>query len=114
MINKIAWTNLYKVSKDSYGNPSGSLMKVQFEICRDMLLSEIELFNPRIVVFLTGWSWGQRFLIDCENLMTNKDNQFVEFVGKINDSLIIVGQHPQGKPEYEHFEEIIKEIEMYK
>jgi hypothetical protein len=114
VINKIVWSNLYKISKAEQGNPSGGLMDIQFEICRDILKFEIELFKPKIIVFLTGWSWAGRFLIDIPTIQIKNDEmEYVEFVGKVNSSLIIVAQHPQGKAEYPHLEEIIQQIKLF-
>lgn len=115
VLNRIAYSNLYKVANYSGGNPSSKLMNVQFELCREILLKEIELYKPAIIIFLTGWSWAKWFLpINSKNHVTNFENKFVEFSGKLNTSLVIVGQHPQGKPELEHFNEIIHELENLK
>ncbi len=113
VINEIVWSNLYKISKAEAGNPSGRLMDIQFELCRDILKYEFELFKPNYIIFLTGWNWANRFLSDVINIYNNtNEGEYVEFVGKINASLIIVAQHPQGKPEHPHFEEIINQIKL--
>jgi hypothetical protein len=110
VIDKIAYSNLYKVSNYHEGNPSNKLLDVQFEICKKILQKEIELYKPEVIVFLTSWEWAKWFLEDLKNLKKKTKTQYVEFVGKLNNSTIIVAQHPQGKPEIEQFEEIIKEL----
>jgi len=110
VINKIVWTNLYKISNFKGGNPSGSLRNIQFDTCREILNLEINIFKPQIIIFLTGLPWTKPFISGLNNIMTNANNKYVEFVGKLDNSLIIVGQHPQGKPEIVHFNEIINEI----
>jgi hypothetical protein len=109
-LNKIVWTNLYKVAKEERGNPSEQLMDVQFEKCREILNSEIKLFSPKIIIFLTGLNWAEDFLQGINNIMVNPENKYVKYVGKLNNSLIIVGKHPQGKPEEPHFNEIMNEL----
>lgn len=112
VINYVAWTNLYKVSNAEGGNPSGPLMNVQFEICKLVLMLEIELLKPKVIIFLTSLGWAQWFLDNAEikKLPIDPDWEFVEFVGKLNNTLMIVGQHPQGKPEKPHCDEILGEI----
>jgi len=112
VINKIVWSNLYKVGNVNGKNPSSCLKNVQYDHCRQILNKELTFFNPKVVIFLTGWNWAKSFLKDSENLMTTTTNKFVEFVGKSENALIIVGQHPQGKPELEHCQEILNEIKI--
>ena len=113
VFNKIIWTNLYKVSKSAGGNPSERLADLQLERCNQILRNEIRIYNPKIIIFLTGWSWAKDFLNGIENVRVNTNTDFVEFAGKLDSSLIIVGKHPQGKPELEHFNEIINEIKSH-
>jgi hypothetical protein len=112
VINKIVWSNLYKISKDSGGNPSGPLKKVQFEECKKILKLEIELFKPKIAIFLTSYNWSKWFLDDSDykKIDIKTPNTFVEYIGKIGNTLIIVGQHPQGKPEKKQSDEILSFI----
>ena len=114
VFNKIVYSNLYKVSNYSGGNPSSGLIKIQIDICREILMKEIEIYKPKIIVFLTGWSWAKDFLENIKNIMINTTNQYVEFVGHCGDAMIIVSQHPQAKPEKEHCEAIINEFEINK
>jgi len=110
VINKIAYSNLYKISNYEGGNPSEKLMDVQFDICRKILLKEIELYKPEIVVFFTGLGMAQWFLQDSKNKITNINYTYVEFVGQLNNTIIIVAQHPQGKSELKLLEEILSAI----
>lgn len=110
VINKIVYSNLYKISNYEGGNPSNKLMDVQLDICRKILLKEMELYKPEIVVFFTGLGMAQWFLQDSKNKITNINYTYVEFVGQLNNTIIIVAQHPQGKSEQELFEEILSAI----
>ncbi|MDA0263712.1 MAG: hypothetical protein O3A93_00840 [Chloroflexi bacterium] len=100
-IAKICWTNLYRVSPHSTGNPSSRLAAAQFDHCLQMLKIEIEDWNPRRLLFLTGYSWAKPFL---EGLGWEPDfkvhNAAVEAAGSAPDGTrIVVAPHPQGKPQ---------------
>ena len=112
VMNKIVWSNLYKAAKLKTGkaNPSDKLCDVQLEICKELLLEEFDLFKPKVVIFLTGWSWAKDFLGSLKNKIKQSSMTYVEFAGYLNETLIIVAQHPQGKPEEPHYKEIMTAI----
>ncbi|WP_437928805.1 hypothetical protein WMF37_05865 [Sorangium sp. So ce291] len=58
----VVWTNLYKVSPGSTGNPPASLIRLQRNTCVDILADELEHWQPRRVLFLTGLAWAHPFL----------------------------------------------------
>jgi hypothetical protein len=100
-ISKICWSNLYKVSPHSAGNPSTPLAAAQFDHCLQMLKIEIEDWHPHRLLFLTGYSWAKPFL---ESLGWDPEfkglNTAVEATGTALDGTrIVVAPHPQGKPE---------------
>ena len=49
----IVWTNLYKIAPNDGGNPSKVLMKIQRDICNDLLEQEINHFQPKRILFIT-------------------------------------------------------------
>jgi hypothetical protein len=108
----ICWSNLYKVAPDG-GNPSSRLMRVQFESCVDVLRSEIESSKAQNVVFLSGLGWAKPFLdrLDLSNKLESSGFNFVEFASSAEGVNYIVGQHPQGKPERPHCDEILTALE---
>lgn len=110
----IVWNNLYKVADSSEGNPSGGLINVQFETAKRILKQDIEYHKPKVVIFLTGWNWAEPFLNDLVEEVPNVSGNFVEFAGKYKNTIVIVGKHPQGKPEAAHTEEIIKIYDLIK
>jgi len=61
-LSHIVWTNLYKVAPWCGGNPSERLKKVQREGCIEMLKTEIEINQPKRLLFLTGLDWAEPFL----------------------------------------------------
>jgi len=107
----LVWSNLYKLSPEAGGNPSSSLCKIQFPGCCSLL--EIELLNylPKRLLFLTGIGWARPFL---ENIcsVVKGEQRHVEAKGtfKLNNQTIqvVVATHPQGKPENEWVQEVIK------
>lgn len=109
--NKIAWSNLYKVAPSTSGNPSDKLCDYQFAGCSNLLLAEIEEYQPKVVVFFTGLNWFNGFLDN--SVLTSCSNEFnwVDAYGtmytKNKEIKIIVAKHPQGKPETEMYNEIM-------
>jgi hypothetical protein len=108
--NRIAWTNLYKVSFQK-GNPNKALMSGQFWYCVDILKAELNFFQPDIVLFFTS-GWEKPFL---DTLFKNEELEHVEklnwgkkpyqtslFLEKRNFRKYLITVHPQGKLEADH------------
>jgi hypothetical protein len=112
VLNNIAWSNLYKISKADEGNPSQKLINAQSDRVKKILKMELDLYQPKTAIFLTSLNWANPFLtyLEVEKMIPIKPNKYVEFVGKYNNTIIVVGQHPQGKPEEEHKNEIVESI----
>ncbi len=110
-IDHICWSNLYKVAPDG-GNPSSPLMSVQFDRCAEILGSEIESSKAQNVVFLTGAGWAKPFLarLNLENQLATADYRLVAFGTSAGGVRYVVGQHPQGKPEEPHRDEILRAL----
>ncbi|OUD24858.1 hypothetical protein [Flavobacterium psychrophilum] len=109
--SKIAWSNLYKLSFEK-GNPNEKLKKNQIEICKKILETEINILNPKYLIFFTS-SWEQEFV----KYLTNgkkRDNEINLKWGKnyktfgftVDNLNYIISVHPQGKSEDEHFKKI--------
>ncbi len=97
----VAWSNLYKVSPSAGGNPSSALANAQLPQCIEILRAEIHAWAPRRVLFLTGRRWARPFL-DGLGFVSDSDPLVnpVEASGTVfNGARIIVGPHPQAKPE---------------
>ena len=124
-VHKASWNNLYKISPSKGGNPSSPLKNLQLDLCRSILNLEIEEFNPRYVIFLTGMErWVQPFL-NMEEFINLTDEfigaqtdkiKFIKFIGvnKNSEKIYIVSQHPQRKPEDPHLKEIIEGLNFAK
>lgn len=112
-ISHLAWTNLYKVSPFGGGNPSSRLCDVQFRFCTELLSKELNQWNPKRILMLTGIGWAKPFLDSLGvQLSTTPERAFVEAVGTVNlpgsarPTRLIVAKHPQGKQEAPFVDEI--------
>jgi len=100
---------LYKASPES-GNPKESLKKVQFSSCVEILKREIEVLNPRFVIFLTS-GWEEPFLVSLG--IGGKDEQVVKWDKyetrsfTVGSRTYIVSQHPMGKKIGEHVDALL-------
>lgn len=56
-IRKLAWTNLYKISPMTGGNPWDSLCKAQLNYAKKVLDYEIRRFSPTHIIFVTDNGW---------------------------------------------------------
>lgn len=106
----IVWTNLYKASKYSGGNPSATLKRTEFHICKQILDAEIDFYKPSHIIFLTGFSWAGDFITDSTTVNPNPSWEFLDRVGIYRGCKFIVGQHPQGKNETRHLSEIVEHL----
>jgi hypothetical protein len=53
----LAWTNLYKISPCSGGNPNNKLISETLDSCACILRKEISYLRPTHIVFITGDWW---------------------------------------------------------
>ena len=113
----VAWSNLYKIAPADGGNPSESLCYTELDDCVKIMQAEISFLSPRAVVMLTGYYWAKDFLVpmnggqepDCIDEEAWGD--YWAWAYRIGGRLIIVSEHPQGKPEATHAEAIVNLIE---
>ena len=101
----LVWSNLYKLSPWTGGNPVGRLRRIQSAGCRNLLQLEIRLYRPRRLLLLTGEGWAAPFL---EALGPNNAEidgyRYVERAGSLavsdeRQAYFVVIPHPQGRPE---------------
>ncbi len=114
----IAWTNLYKISPHSGGNPNGRLCNLQLDDCKQILKAEIETNKPKRILFLTGLNWAENFLLYLNAISAkNKSYVYVDDYGHIKlesadySSQYVVALHPQGKKESILVDEVINEYD---
>ena len=116
VINKAVWSNLYKVSNSESRNPSTQLENIQREKAREIVKIELDLLNPDIAIFLTSSTWANTFLehLGIEEKIFNNTFDYVEFICKYKNTLIVVGPHPRSKKEIKYKDEIIAAIKIAK
>lgn len=110
--SNLVWSNLYKIAPIDGGNPGGTLRRAQLNGCVKLLKMEVEKYQPRRLLFLTGYSWVEPFLsaIWHKNLRV-VGHSFVEGFGEIqcgeNATKVVIASHPQGKNEKSWVSEVI-------
>lgn len=131
----IIYNNLYRVSADK--NPADSLCYKQIETCGKLLYNEIAYFAPKAVLCLTGMAWAQEVLEEvtdandsfslggtcCEKSYLDETGiqmivsriipwgDYEVSVVKSDMTTFLITEHPQGKPEDEHVEAILKALD---
>lgn len=98
----IVWSNVYKLSP-LRGNPNDKLRGVQIDTCSKILNAEIDYFKPTHILFITG-GWGRKIIqslsfsqIPTDNVFTKPWKSHVRFVGKVNDSKVVIAERPEAK-----------------
>lgn len=107
---RIAWTNLYRVSPASTGNPVTALREAQLEVCRHLLRYEIDRLHPEIILVLAGRWWFKPFKASLGANLAAVDKKLIEALGQVGDSRVIVAPHPQGRPEAVLVQEIMEAV----
>jgi hypothetical protein len=112
-LNYLYWTNLYKLSFQSTGNPSESLQKAIRPGSWKMLTVEIEFLKPHRILFLTGQWWAEPFL-SFSNFIPQETGPYPHvhqtgFVSLNNGAkaLIVVADHPERKKRNDIILEIV-------
>ncbi|MDO9014232.1 MAG: hypothetical protein Q7U84_05575 [Polynucleobacter sp.] len=102
--SKLVWSNLYKVSPQSGGNPSNFVCDLQLPGCLELLQLELEYHKPSRVVFATGMVWAKPFLTAL-GFSFETDPQLAQVDGfgrgrlrNGHELAFVVASHPQGKP----------------
>lgn len=102
--SKLVWSNLYKVSPQSGGNPSKLICDLQLQGCLELLQLELEYHKPSRVVFATGTGWAKPFVSELGFAYeTDTQSAQVEALGRGrlrngHEVTFVVASHPQGKP----------------
>ncbi|MFC1600817.1 uracil-DNA glycosylase family protein [Candidatus Sumerlaeota bacterium] len=111
----LIWSNLYKISPDEGGNPSGRLCDIQFDSCVRCLKQEIQDWQPKRILFLTGFDWAKSFVEDnsCYDISESTDSSgYVEATGTAvfegGRSTVVVTPHPQTRPRQKLADDIVQ------
>lgn len=118
-LDYIAWSNLYKISPPNTGNPEGEMEFLQRDICKRILLNDIELCNPTHILFFTGYeNMFEHFHTEFPNVKyigkncsrgKNKNDIYVEAAGTYKDAKVVVC----CRPEYRNKEQLVSDVIKY-
>ena len=113
----LVWSNLYKVSPASGGNPGSKLCDIQFPGCVSLLDMELLTYRPRRLLLLTGLNWAERFLQQVCPGFSRVSNSYVEAIGQINfasgiQTKVVVAVHPQAKQEGRWVKDVMDGFQM--
>lgn len=103
----IIWSNLYKVAPKEGGNPGSKLCALQEPYCKDLISTEIEVYKPKRVLFVTGYDWAKPFLdaekwhIDSETIIGNAHVQAIVSykIGGSKKGKAVIAARPEGRVE---------------
>jgi hypothetical protein len=101
----LAWTNLYRVSPAAGWNPGSDLQRAQRAGAVDLLRLEIDAFEPRRVLALTG-GWIEPFATGL-GLELQARAGLVERIGVVDGRAWVVAAHPMRKPENKLVDEVL-------
>lgn len=111
--SQLVWSNLYKVSPHTGGNPSNSLCSLQEAGCIALLREEILEYAPDRVLFLTGMTWAWPFMKGLECRLQAMGT-LVDAKGQVQVSddrapvPFVIAAHPQGKDESGWVDEVLE------
>ena len=93
---RLVWTNLYKVSPAAGWNPGADLQLAQRARAAELLRIELETYQPRRVLAVTG-DWAEPFLRPLDLNLTRASGLVT---GTANRGGVpwVVAKHPMGKP----------------
>lgn len=112
--SKIIWSNLYKIAPVDNKNPNTKLQRVQRDNCIKIIREEILTWQPKRILFLTGFDWAKHFIegIDEIEIKSTDELELIDGIGtiKFKDYIgkIAIAKHPQGKKESKMNEELKK------
>ena len=113
----IVWNNLYPIAPTSSGNAEGKLQNVQLEICKKLLVQQIDFYKPTHILFITDWDyWFERFSDIFPNVTKTGNTQTDNVVGygKHQNSKVVVSIRPdRTKPNKPNEELFAQDIVAY-
>lgn len=92
----ICWSNLYKISPKSGGNPSKELRKLQCRFATELIAEEIEQFAPARVLVMAGENWFRPFA-ERMKLTVKRQPGAIVSVAQCDERTWVIAPHPQGK-----------------
>lgn len=108
-VQNIAWSNLYKVSPNTGGNPCNTLCSEQLKASKKILEAELECLNPTHVLLLTGYNWvvwegheedGFETAFSRRpvfNVSFHDGPAYVEGIARYKDAKVVIACRPEGR-----------------
>lgn len=114
----IVWSNFLKLSHQD-GNPSARMVNVIGKPSLELLLAEIEDFQPKHIVCLSGLDYAADLLARCEEttrLAGFEDTAYVEYAGVVRfagerEMGLLVMPHPQGRKRAVLVQEVLEKLD---
>ncbi len=99
--SRLIWSNLYKVAPFEGGNPGNRMCAAQQQMCEAHLAKEVEIWNPRRILFITGWNWAEPFIRRLGQAVGNQRAEWVEWSGVVETpnvkAQVVVSIRPEGR-----------------
>lgn len=106
----VCWSDLAKVAGFE-SNPGMWLRKAQSSFAKKLLRLEIETWNPKAILVMTGADWYEQFLPEESTATTPTNEDRVERMGRDPAGrLWLFGVHPQSKTEAPYIAQIEKHL----
>lgn len=98
---KVAWSNLFKVSYSKGGNPDSKIKDAISEVSLEIILREIELLKPTRILFNTGENFFADTALKNENVFgvhRETGTKNIIYTGRYKDSCdVVVCRRPDEK-----------------
>lgn len=111
-MNNIAWTNLYKISPEEGGNPTCEQRLAQRDVCKDILLQEIKIFNPTHIIFETNIDGWLDWFEDLFPGVKRTEKRYVRAEGTYGDARACVTVRPEYKKKAAFVDEVVASLQM--
>ena len=113
----VAWTNLFKIAPEE-GNCGAKLGGLQYKYVVDILRVEVEILSTKVIIFFTGDEAKDWITTDFIKAVTESSimpsfnktawGKYSFSWAIIEERLIIITEHPQGKPEETHWQALLQ------
>lgn len=113
----MCWSNLYKVATYGGGNPTKRCQIAQRNACFELLRMEIEEWQPKYVLLLTGCDWSRPFLdhfgVECKSKNSaSSQRSHVMTQGKRGKQTWIVAHHQQGRKLGDFTNQVVQNLDL--
>jgi len=98
----VTWSNFYKLSTQSGGNPSVSLRKLQHSFCEQLLVAELKKWQPKYMLFIVDIAWFNTFKkpLCCNSKGSAGFVQLITQSDLVPNGKIVVTARPESRPSF--------------